>query len=70
MNKGLYQKYIIAKADGSPIDPKADYFVLRLDTDQNARLAARKYANAIEEENPKLAAEQRGSQRENKVNPK
>lgn len=28
---GLHQKYIITKADGSPVDPNAIYFVLRLD---------------------------------------
>jgi hypothetical protein len=41
---GLYGKYIIQKADGSPIDPHADYFVLRLDTDPYARIAALEYA--------------------------
>lgn len=29
--EGLYQKYIISKVDGSPVDPSAVYFVLRLD---------------------------------------
>ena len=29
--KGLYQKYIIQKTDGSPVDPMAKYFVLRYD---------------------------------------
>lgn len=28
---GLYQKYIVQKADGSPINPKARYIVLRVD---------------------------------------
>lgn len=40
----LYYKYLVTKADGSPVDPKADYFVLRLDTDPAARLAAYCYA--------------------------
>jgi hypothetical protein len=44
MKTGLYGKYTIAKADGSEIDPKAKYFVLRLDTDPAARIAARAYA--------------------------
>lgn len=57
--KGLYPKYIIAKADGSPVDPNADYFVLRLDTDQAARGAARNYANRIMGDNPVLAQELR-----------
>ncbi len=43
-DKGWYRKYVIAKANGSPIDPEADYFVLRLDTDPAARAAAREYA--------------------------
>ncbi len=42
--KGLYGKYIIGKSDGTPIDPQANYFVLRLDTDAKARLAAMYYA--------------------------
>jgi hypothetical protein len=29
--KGLYKKYNIAHADGSPVDPNAQYFVLRID---------------------------------------
>lgn len=32
-HRGFYRKYHITKADGSPTDPKADYFVLRLDED-------------------------------------
>ena len=31
--QGLYNKFIISKADGSPIDPKAKYIVLRYDAD-------------------------------------
>ena len=54
---GLYRKYIITKADGSPTDPKADYFVLRLDTDPRARHAARTYARDVESKNPELAAD-------------
>jgi len=44
MKKGLYGKYKLEKTDGSPIDPKADYFILRLDNDPVARIAAREYA--------------------------
>ncbi len=29
---GLHQRYVISHADGSPIDPLATYFVLRLDS--------------------------------------
>ena len=42
--RGVYGKYILAKADGSDIDPDACYFILRLDTDVAARAAARTYA--------------------------
>lgn len=42
--EGLYGKYYISKADDSPVDPNADYFVLRLDTDPVARRAAREYS--------------------------
>lgn len=43
-NKGLYKKYIVQKADGTEIDKNADYFVLRLDTDEAARKALIEYA--------------------------
>lgn len=49
--KGLHQKYIVAHADGSPVDPMATYFVLRLDHfgrdgqhTAASRAAARAYA--------------------------
>ncbi len=53
--KGLYGKYKIEKADGSPLDPKALYFTLRLDTDPFARAAIRAYIEACREEQPELA---------------
>lgn len=53
--KGYYNKYIIKKADGSPVDSNADYFVLRMDTDLYARKALRTYADSIREENPILS---------------
>ena len=43
-NPGLYNKYQISHTDGSPIDPEAVYFVLRLDNDLAARKAAKIYA--------------------------
>lgn len=45
---GLFGKYIISKADGTPIDPTADYFVLRLDTDEAARAALEIYIHATD----------------------
>jgi hypothetical protein len=40
----MKNKYIVSKADGSPVDPKAQYLVLRLDTDPHAVVAALAYA--------------------------
>ena len=37
------------------VDPKAIYFVLRLDTDPHARVAARAYAESVRAENPQFA---------------
>jgi len=54
MSKGFYNKYKVTKADGDT-DPNADFFVLRLDTDPHARVAAYHYALSIKEENPNLA---------------
>ena len=53
--RGLYGKYIISKADGSEVDPKAKYFVLRADTDKHARKALLAYAESVREDNPTLA---------------
>ena len=53
--KGIYSKYIIGKADGSRVDPDADYFVLRIDKDKHARKALKAYADSIKEENPRLS---------------
>jgi len=55
----LYGKYLIDKADGTPTDPHAAYFVLRLDTDPAARAAALAYADACEATAPELAADLR-----------
>jgi hypothetical protein len=43
-DKGVYGKYVLSKADGTPLDPEACYFVLRLDKDKAARMAAMEYA--------------------------
>jgi len=55
--KGIYGKYKIEKTDGSPVDPDAVYFVLRLDTDECARIAARKYADCVRGSNWTLGSE-------------
>ncbi len=54
MSKGFYDKYKVSKTDGET-DPDADYFVLRLDNDPHARIAAYHYALSVKEENPNLA---------------
>ncbi len=52
---GLYGKYIVSKSDGSPTDPNAQYFVLRLDTDPAACHAMLMYAGHVWHSNPQLA---------------
>jgi len=55
--KGLYGKYKVEKSDGSPLDPKAIYFTLRIDTDPHARAAIRAYIESCRSENPELAGD-------------
>ena len=62
-NRGVYGKYRIEKADGTPCDPYACYFVLRLDReDDAARAAMIVYARLCG--NKKLAKEIRACIRE------
>ena len=62
---GVHHRYNIEKADGTPVDPEAEYFVLRLDkkADPAHRRACLRalavYAAAIEETLPQLAEELR-----------
>ena len=49
---GLYHKYNVTKADGSPVD--GEYFVLKFD-DPYAKAALQVYSKIIETENPQLA---------------
>ncbi|HDZ37102.1 MAG TPA: hypothetical protein ENH62_02240 [Marinobacter sp.] len=51
----MNKKYRVEKVDGSPIDPKAVYFVMRVDTDIHARKAILAYAESIREDDPVLA---------------
>lgn len=46
MSQKLFGKYNITKADGTPTDPNAQYFVLRIDTDPAARSALKTYAHS------------------------
>lgn len=54
---GLYGKYIVTKANGDPVDPEAEYLVLRIDKDPGARWAAETYADYIQSQMPELAAD-------------
>lgn len=68
MTDKLYKKYVVTKADGTPVDPEAQYLVLRLDTDGCARVAAIFYATCIREEQPGFAFELSGLARSLGVN--
>lgn len=56
-NGGFRHKYHITKADGTPCDPAAVYFVLRIDEDPHARRALSRYADSVEKVNPQFAQE-------------
>lgn len=47
-DRGVFGKYVLAKADGSDLDREACYFILRLDTDPAARKAILAYADACD----------------------
>ena len=51
----LYNKYTITKNNGVSVDPEAEYFVLRLDSDPIALYALKKYAEAAKIEDPDLS---------------
>jgi NTP pyrophosphatase (non-canonical NTP hydrolase) len=53
-NGGYKRKYDIRKSDGSDVDPKADYFVLRIDKDPHARVALLNYARSVRKDNEEL----------------
>ena len=56
--KGLYRKYVVTKANGKPIDPNAEFLVLRLDGGQYVtacRDAARRFAASVERQNSVLS---------------
>lgn len=63
---GLHRRYDVRKADGTPVDPNAEYFVLRLDEGGKdpahvaaSRKALMTYADEIEKHLPQLAADLR-----------
>lgn len=51
----LYQKYIITKTDGSPVDPEAKHPAPRTDTDRAAQEAPRTYTTGTKEKEPEPA---------------
>ena len=56
--KGFYSKYIVLKADGSPVDPEAQYVVLRIDDGtyvDACRAGVQAFADRVRRENPQLA---------------
>ena len=56
--KGLYKKYTVTKPSGKPIDPSAQFIVLRIDDGQYVdacRIGAAAFANAVRDRNPILA---------------
>lgn len=55
LNGGLRKKYIIKKTSGREVDPKADYFVMRLDKDPHAVNAILRYAYSVRKDNPEFA---------------
>ncbi len=54
-DRGFYDKYRVTKADLTPVDPRADYVVLRIDNDIHAQAAAKAYAQSVKGSNPVLA---------------
>lgn len=56
--KGLYQKYIIQKANGKPLDANFFAIVLRIDSGQYihaCRAGVAAFAEAVRKDNPILA---------------
>ena len=62
-NRGLYEKYFVARVDGSGFPggkhAACEYFVLDLMHDKHAPAALRAYADSCAEEYPLLAADLR-----------
>jgi hypothetical protein len=56
--KGLYNKFLVQYFQGAT-PSGARFFVLRLDTDKHARVAALAYADSVEKENKALAEDLR-----------
>lgn len=58
MMEGLYQKYIVSKANGTPLDPDFESIVLRIDGGRYlhaCRAGVAAFAEAVREHNSRLA---------------
>ncbi len=56
--KGLYQKYIVTKTSGDPVDLDAQYIILRIDSGEYVdacRIGVRAFAEAVEPFNHELS---------------
>lgn len=59
--KGLHNRYLISRTDGTPINPKNVYFILKLEGEgdpihmEACRKAVLKYADEIKEHLPELS---------------
>ncbi|MDA3880525.1 MAG: hypothetical protein PF436_09065 [Prolixibacteraceae bacterium] len=62
---GLHNKYVISRTDGTPIDDRNEYFLLKLEGVgdpvhiEASRKVALKYADEIEFHNPQLSKDLR-----------
>jgi hypothetical protein len=58
---GLFGKYLLAKSDGTEIEPESKYFVLRYDSKaasgEVSRIALVEYCERIKNDMPDLASE-------------
>jgi hypothetical protein len=53
---GIKRKYNVEKTDGTPLDPGAKYFVIRVDQDPFAEPTLKSYASSVYPVNTKLAS--------------
>ena len=70
--QGLYQKYTVHRTDGKVDEPGTEYLVLKWN-DPNAVGAILTFADAVQDQNPKLARELRHkleNQRRNSDDPR
>ncbi len=54
-HRGMYEKYIVTRNDGSAKHVGCEYFVLDLTHDKHAKAAIRAYADSCKAEYPQLS---------------